>query len=228
MQLNDSTIQVLKNFAQINSNIVIDKGNVIKTIAEAKNVFASATIPDEFPARFGIYDLNEFLGVLNLVDSPNFAPAAGYATISDGSGRSKVKYYFTDPEMLTSPSREVKMPPADVSFRLDSETLSRIKSAAGALGHTEVSVTPADGVLTLTVFDSENKTSNTYSIDIPGKYDADTTFTLVFNIGNLKKLIPASYTVEISSKLISHFKSEDSDLPVEYFVALEKTSKYGE
>lgn len=228
MQLNETTVQVLKNFAQINPNIVIDRGNTIKTIAEAKNVFAFATLKDEFPSRFGIYDLNEFLGVLNLVDSPNFTPDSGFATISDGTGRSKIKYYFTDPEMLTTPSREVKMPPADVSFRLDTETLSRIKSAAGALGHNEVAITPSDGVITMTVFDSENNTGNTFSIDVPGKYDASTKFNLVFNIGNLKKLIPTTYNVEISSKLISHFKSEDTELPIEYFVALEKTSKYGE
>jgi len=228
MKLNETTLQVLKNFAQINPNIVIDQGNSIKTIAEAKNVFAFATLKDEFPSRFGIYDLNEFLGVLNLVDEPNFSPNTGFATISDSTGRSQIKYYFTDPEMLTSPSREVKMPPADVSFRLDTETLSRIKSAASALGHNEVAITPTDGVITMTVFDSENNTGNTFSIDVPGKYDTSTKFNLVFNIGNLKKLIPTTYNVEISSKLISHFKSEDTELPIEYFVALEKTSKYGE
>lgn len=228
MKLNETTLQVLKNFAQINPNIVIDQGNSIKTIAEAKNVFAFATLKDEFPSRFGIYDLNEFLGVLNLVDEPNFAPNAGFATISDSSGRSKIKYYFTDPEMLTTPSREVKMPPADVSFKLDTETLSRIKSAAGALGHDKVSIKPSDGVITLTVFDSENLTGNTFSIDVPGQYDTSAKFVLIFNIGNLKKLIPTTYNVEISSKLISHFKSEDTELPIEYFIALEKTSKYGE
>lgn len=228
MKLNETTLQVLKNFAQINPNIVIDQGNSIKTIAEAKNVFAFATLKDEFPSRFGIYDLNEFLGVLNLVDEPNFAPNVGFATISDSSGRSKIKYYFTDPEMLTTPSREVKMPPADVSFKLDTETLSRIKSAAGALGHDKVSIKPSDGVITLTVFDSENLTGNTFSIDVPGQYDTSAKFVLIFNIGNLKKLIPTTYNVEISSKLISHFKSEDTELPIEYFIALEKTSKYGE
>lgn len=228
MQLNDTTIQVLKNFAQINSNIVIDQGNTIKTVSEAKNVFATATLKDTFPSRFGIYDLNEFLGVLNLVDSPTFKPDAGFATISDGSGRSKIKYYFSDPDMLTSPTRNVIMPPADIEFRLDTETLSRIKSAASALGHSEVAITPSNGVITMTIFDKENATGNTFSIDIPGKYEAGTNFSLVFNINNLKKLIPTNYNVAISSKLISHFTSEDSDLPIEYFVALEKTSKYGD
>lgn len=228
MQLNDNTIQVLKNFAQINPNILIDKGNSIKTIAEAKNVFAKATLNDEFPSRFGIYDLNEFLSVINLVDSPDFKPEAGFATISDGSGRSKIKYYFTDPNHLTTPTRDVKMPEGDVSFRLDTETLNRLKSAAGALGHGSVSVTPSDGILVLTVFDEDNNTGNTYSIEISGKYNTSADFKFVFNIGNLKKLISTTYNVEISSSLVAHFKSEESDLSIEYFVALEKTSKYGE
>jgi len=228
MQLNDSTIQVLKNFAQINPNIVIDKGKTIKTIAEAKNVYACATISDEFQSRFGIYDLNEFLGVLNLVDQPKFVPDVGHAIISDGSGRSKIKYYFTDPEMLTTATREPKMPPADISFRLDAETLSRVKSAAGALGHNEIAISPNDGVLSITVFDSENSTSNTFSIDIPGKYPSDANFNLIYNINNLKKIIPTTYNVDISSKLISHFQSEDEGLSVQYYIALEKNSKYGE
>jgi hypothetical protein len=42
-------------------------------------------------------------------------------------------------------------------------------------------------------------------------------------IGNLK-MLPGDYTVSISSKLISHFKN--ANLPVEYWIALEKTSTF--
>ena len=71
MELNEDTLQILKNFASINSNIVFDEGSTVKTISEAKNILSEATISESFPQRFGVYDLNEFLGVLGLVDKPS-------------------------------------------------------------------------------------------------------------------------------------------------------------
>lgn len=228
MEFKESTIQVLKNFAGINPNIVINKGNVLKTMAEAKNVLATATLEDEFPSTFGIYDLNELLGVMNLIQTPNFKPDAGFATISDGSGRHKVKYYFTDPEMLTTPTREVKMPEPEITFTFDVDTLSRLKSAAGVLGHNEMAIEPSGSSLRLTVFSSENKTSNTYSIEVPGDFPAGANFKLIISIANLKKIIPTTYKVALSSKLISRFESQDPQMKVEYFIAIEKNSTYGE
>ena len=38
--ITELTMQVLKNYASINPNIVIESGNVIKTISEAKNQLA--------------------------------------------------------------------------------------------------------------------------------------------------------------------------------------------
>ena len=96
MELNEATLQILKNLASINSNIVIDEGNTIKTISEAKNILSEATIEEIIPQKFGVYDLNEFLGVLGLVDKPSLKFTENYATINDSTGRSKVKYFFSD------------------------------------------------------------------------------------------------------------------------------------
>ena len=151
MELSEKTLTILKNYAGINSNIVIDSGNDLKTISEAKNVMSSATVVENFPQSFGIYDLNEFLGVLSLVDTPNLTFNESHVLIADSSGRSKVKYFFSDPDMLTKPSKMVNMPVADVNFTLDADTLGRIKRAATALGHSEVSITGVDNVLSLSL-----------------------------------------------------------------------------
>lgn len=63
MQVSNETIEVLKNFAGINPNIVISPGQKLKTISEAKNIMAEADITEDFPLEFGIYDLHEFLSV---------------------------------------------------------------------------------------------------------------------------------------------------------------------
>lgn len=224
MELSENTLQILKNYAGINSNIVFNEGNNIQTISEAKNVLSAASTVEDFPQNFGIYDLNEFLNVLGLVDVPNLSFEKDYVLISDSSGRSKVKYFFSDPDMLTSPSKKIVMPQCEVQFTLDANTLSRIKRAAAALGHDEVSIVPGNGALTLSVVDSKNATSNTFSIDIAGDFPEDT-FNFVISISNLK-IIPGDYHVAISSKLISEFSN--NELGVSYWIALEKSSTYGE
>lgn len=224
MELKESTLSVLKNFASINPNIVIAEGNTLKTITEAKNVLAQATVEESFPKTVGIYDLSEFLGVLNLVDAPQLSFEDDYAVVTDSSGRSKVKYFFSDIEMLTTPSKSITMPSEDVKFYLDAGTLSKLKRASSTLGHTEVSVKPAgSGVIELSIVDSQNVTSNTFSIEVDGEYTEDN-FNFVLNINNMK-IIDGDYDVVISQKLISNFVNKS--VPIQYWIALEKSSTFG-
>lgn len=222
MELSDNTLQVLKNFSTINQNIMIRTGNTIKTISEARNVLATAVVDAEFPQDFGIYDLNEFIGVLGLVDTPRLKFEDEYVTVGDSTGRSKVKYFFSPEETLTTPQKDIKMPEAEVKFTLDNDTLNRLKKAASALGHGEVSITGKDGVLSLSVVESQNSTSNQYSIDIDGDF-GNATFNFILSIANLK-ILPGDYDVSISNKLISNFSHKEYNL--DYWIALEKTSNY--
>ena len=224
MVLTEKTISVLKNYATINPNIVVQPGKIVRTIATAKNVMSTATVDNEFTQAFGIYDLNEFLSVVSLVDSPRLKFEDTHVLIGDSSGRSRVKYYFSDTELLTTITKEVTMPEAEVKFRLDNNTLGKVLKAANALGHSEICVSVVDSVLNISVVDVKNTTSNLYSIDIDGEYTSDK-FKFYILKDNLK-LLPGNYTVEMSSKNISRFYNAESS--VEYFVALEKHSTFGE
>jgi len=192
-------------------------------MSEARNVLASATLDAELPQDFGIYDLNEFIGVLGLVDTPRLKFESEYVTIGDSSGRTKIKYFFSPEDTLTTPSKDVNMPDGEVKFTLDEDTLNKIKRAASILGHNELSITGKNGVLSLTVVENGNSTSNTFAIDIDGEF-GDAEFTFVLSIANLK-ILAGDYDVNISSKLISNFKHKEQ--PVQYWIALEKTSTYG-
>jgi hypothetical protein len=220
MVLTEKTLQVLKNYSNINRNILIKEGNVLKTISEALNVFASAEVDMTFPRTFGIYDLNEFLNVISLADSPRLTFENEHVLITDGTGRSKIKYFYAAQDTITCPKKDPTMPSdANISFVLDSETLSRIKRAASVLGHTELSVSVDNGLLNLSVIDSSDKTSNVFSIYVDGTF-IDSDFELVFNISNLK-MIDGDYDVKISDqRFISHFVNRDNG--VQYWVALEK------
>jgi hypothetical protein len=224
MELNENTLSVLKNFSGINPNIIIRQGRTIKTISEARNVFARASVNEDFPKDFGVYDLNEFIGVLGLVDTPQLKFEDDYVIVADSTGRSKVKYFYSAEETLTAPGKDVTMPATDVTFELTNETLNKLKRAASTLGHGEVSITNNNGVLSLSVVDSKNSTSNAFSIDVDGEFPPDATFNFIVSINNLK-ILPGDYTVGISSKLISEFKHKEMN--VQYWIALEKSSTYG-
>jgi len=224
MQLSDNTLAVLKNFASIQPNVVLQEGNVVKTIAEAKNVMAVATLDQSFDKEVGIYNLDEFLSVLGLVDSPDLNFHDDFVTVQSGTGRSQVKYFYSDPTILTSPAKDIPMPEAEVEFTLDEATFKKILRAAGALGHEKMTITSTEGGILLTVVDNTDSTSNAFEIVVPGTVESEN-FTFVMNIANLK-LIPGDYDVKVSSRLISNFKNKNAD--VEYFIALEKSSTYGE
>ena len=224
MELSENTLNVLRNFSGINQNMLIKSGTNIKTISEARNVVATADVTEEFPKDFGIYDLNEFIGVMGLVDTPSLKFDEDYVTVSDSSGRSKVKYFYAAEETLTAPTKDVTMPDADVKFTLDNSTLNKLKKAASTLGHSEVSIRAKDGVLSLSVVENQNATSNAFSIDIDGEFKQDAVFNFIISISNLK-ILPGDYEVEISSKLITQFKNKE--IPLKYWIALEKSSTYG-
>ena len=172
MQLSDSTLDILRNFSSINQNILIKGGGPIKTISEARNVVAKAEIPETFDKDFGIYDLNEFIGVTGLVNNPNLEFNNDFVIISDESGRSSVKYFYSAEETLTTPTKDVAMPEPDVKFTLDNDTLNKLKKAASTLGHKEVLIRANNGVLSLSIVENQNATSNAYSIDIDGEFKA--------------------------------------------------------
>jgi hypothetical protein len=224
MKLTESTMNVLKNFSTINENIVFEPGLEIKTISEAKNIIGKATIDNEFSSEFGIYQLPEFLNTLALCDEPTLDFEKDFVSIGDNAGVSRAKFFFSNPEVLTRPTKDIVMPSADVSFTLTAETLAKVKRAASVLGHTEVTVSVINDVLCLTVVDSANDTSNTFSVDVVGEYTS-ANFKFIWSIDNLR-IIPGDYKVELSSKLISHFANQQH--PIEYWIALEKNSKYGD
>ena len=224
MELSENTLNVLKNYSGINPNMMIRSGNTLKTISEARTVLSTAVVDANFSNDFGIYDLNEFMGVLSLVDTPRLKFEDEYVVVNDSTGRSKVKYFYSSEDTLTTPQKDITMPETNVKFVLTNDTLNRLKKAASTLGHSEISISGKDGVLSLSVVDSQNMTSNAFSIDIDGEFDNDATFNFILSTNNLK-ILPGDYNVEISKKLISQFSH--TSLDVKYWIALEKTSTFG-
>ena len=222
MKISKETLDVLKNFSAINPNLVIEQGNKLSTIAEAKNIMASCEVAETFDKDIGIYDLNEFLSALSLIEDPEFV--FGDQSVSIKSDLTSLTYRYADRSILTSPEKGVNMPEADVNVQLSAEVINHIRRAGAALNHPIVSITTNanETKLYLQVKDPSNSSSNIFQHEIDSDYDANAAFDFQFLISNLK-LIGGDYEVSVSSKLISHWKCINNS-SVEYWIALEKTS----
>ena len=220
MKLNQHTIDTLKNFAGINTNILIKEGDELSTISTMRNIFAKAKVSDSFTNQFGIYDLNEFLSAVSGFSKPELTLKDKYLTISSEGSRSKVKYYYSDPSVIVSPTKEVNMPEADVTFSLTESNYKELLKMAAILKSPDLAlIGTKGGDIILKVCDKKNDTSNSFDITVGQGATAD--YTFYFKVENMK-MLDGDYDVSVSSKSISHFKNKK--LPIEYWIALEPDS----
>ena len=222
MKLSSNTMNILKKYASINQNVVIKEGKEITTMSAMKNIVARAEVEEEFPQEVAIYDLNEFLSALSLFKSPNLEFQDTYVNITEENNpKTSLKYFYSDPSVVTTPSKMITMPSNEVTFTLESATLSNITKAAAVIGSADLVLENSNGTPSLTVKDKKNDTANSYSMGVDTKGEGK--FSFFFKLENLT-LIDGKYTVEVSSKNISHMKNEST--PIEYWIALEPESNY--
>ena len=221
--LSKKTLEILKNFSTINSNILIQPGNTISTISPVKNVMAEATVEETFDVEFGLWDLNKFLGVVSLFDSPNFMFEDNHMVISESGKGNSVRYYYSDPRLLTSPTKKINMPESVVDFEWKNNDFIDLQKASSVLQVSDISVHSEGDSLVIDVMDKSDVTTNNYSIELGNLPTSDNDFCFYFKAENLK-LLPGDYDVSISDKVISQFKNKNLDLT--YWIALESDSYY--
>jgi hypothetical protein len=219
MKLSKETVGIFKNFAGINSNLLLKQGNKVATISSQKNVMSDTVVTESFPSDFGIYDLNEFLGAMSLFDDPELDFSEKFVTIKENG--SSIKYFAADPSVLTAPQKAITFPDADIEFTLTSTMLNMIQKTASVLRATDLQIVGDSGKMSIQVGDKKNSTGNTYNAQV-GSTEKE--FKVNLKVENLK-MLPGDYLVSISSKKISRFKATSSDLV--YYVAVEADSVFG-
>jgi hypothetical protein len=223
MKLSNDTLNILKNFASINTGIVFHQGKTIKTISGNKNILAEATIAEEIPVEFGVYDLNNFLTVLSLhKEEPVIDFGEKMAVISGLSGRSKLNYRFCDPTMVVAPpAKPIAMPDAEIAFELSDSDLEWVIRSSSVLSSPNIAVVSDGSKISLQCFDATNDAASTNTLDVTdGNGDR---FKMIFKTEALK-MIPGSYDVHVSSKGVSHFRNKAKDL--QYWITTEAGSTY--
>jgi hypothetical protein len=221
MKLSEKTIDLLENFSSINQSILVKKGTKLRTISVMKNILAEAEVDENFEKDFGIYDLPQFLNGVDLMSDPDIDLSHdSYMIIREGK-TTKVKFAFADPDVIiTPPEKAIELPSKDVCFQLESVQLQKLLKASSVYQLPDLAAVGDGETITLMVRDKKNDNSNEFALTV-GK--TDKTFEFNFKIENIK-LIPGSYDVVISKKLLSKFTNSSYNL--DYFIALEPDSSY--
>ena len=219
MKLSNETVEVLKNFSTINQNILVKEGARIRTMSTMKNILGEADIAESFPKEFGIYDLNEFLGVLTLAKDPEIEfTHDSYLTIR--GGHSKVQYFFSDPSILVTPPDTFNAPETDVAFTVTKEAMAKVTKASAVMQLPDLVFTGTSQGVTMAVTDLKNTTSNQF--EESWEHTGDKAFQFNYKIENLK-MIPGNYDVDVSTTaLVSHWRFQGNE--IDYWIALEQTS----
>ena len=230
MKLSDKTRRLLTNFSSINQSILFKQGNRLRTMSVMKNILAEATIDEELPKDFGIYDLGQFLNGISLHDDPEFDfQADNYVVIREG--KMKSEFFFADPSVIvTPPEKPIELPSEDVTFELSMKQLDTLLRAAAVYQLPDLSVVGENGAVKILVRDKKNDTSNNFAITVG---ETESTFVFNFKVENIRipcdpaslKVLPHEYEVVVSQKLLSRFTSKEKDLT--YYIALEPDSTFG-
>lgn len=206
MQLTDETIEILKNFSVINQNLLIKPGSEIRTLSGMKTIFAKALINDVFPTKFAIYDLNEFLGTLSLLNTPEIEFEEHSMSISEGGH--KVEYFYCSPEIVVAPpDKDIVIEDPDAEFMLEGVVLDKILKASAVMKLKDLKI--SNQQLTLLNYNAGSSVGNKYVININmNMRDADSEFYV--KVENLK-LISTDYHVKLNNRAIS-LTSTNNDL----------------
>ena len=224
MKISNKTLDILKNFSEINQSILIKKGKKLKTVSALKNILAHADVEEDFPQDFAIYQLNEFIGVLSTMSNPDLTFHDKYVMLSQENGAC-TKYFYAEPSVVISPEKDIVMPSEEINFTLLEKQYNDLLKMSSILQLNDILVKgcPKSNGQYLAVTNKKNDTSNDYSVKV-GE-DVTEPYKMYFKTENLK-MVAGDYNVHISSKGISHFENMVTKL--DYWIALEPDSNYGE
>jgi hypothetical protein len=216
MRLSKETYAILKNFASINSNIIIKPGNTLKTKSPGGNMYVEAKVSEDFDVDVPIWDLNQFLGVASLFNNPDLEFHDTHVVITNG--RSSIEYYYAEPSLLDVPKKDIKMPKTVIKFDLEEKDLNEIYKAANILQVNDLKLVAEDGTIKIVVEDESKGSSNNFEIVIQEKYSGPD-FEGIVEVSELK-LLPGAYSVELTETILAKFNHKTLDLS--YYVAVKR------
>ena len=221
MKISENTISILRNFSDINANILFTPGKTLQTMSTMKNIMAKADVEENFESEFGVYDLPEFLRALDSFQQPvlNFNGSANLK-IKDEKSSLSARYAFADKSTLRYPTKVISMPDKTITFTLKDSDWESVKKLYTNLSLPDIAIKGENGKIKLVALDKKNSNSNESSIEVG---ETDLEFTAYIKAENMK-IIPGDYDVALSKAKIAHFINKK--VKVQYWIALEADSTF--
>lgn len=220
MHLTDTTVKVLKNFATINSGLVVKKGSVLRTISPNKALLAEATVPEKFERDFGIYDLHKTLALLSMTEKNQVEVSKEFLSFKSMGGNGTIRQRFTEASLIDSPpDKGVNIPSYDVSFDLSVDALKWILDVSSVLKCPNIVFRSSGDGLFAWAMDVKGEIVDDANILLDQKCSVN--FEAVLKIENIK-IVQDEYSVDISSRGVARLLSKTNNLT--YWMALEQSS----
>jgi hypothetical protein len=201
MKISKETLTIIKSFSYLNQNLLFKKGNVIST-KNAKNgqaintVIGRAEVTEEFPIDFAIYDLKEFLGVIDTFKDPEFIFDEEKNFVFIKEENYSIKYGFANKDSVIYPKKDsqdyTKM---FGEFFISAENLKKIKKVGMVLGVKDLVVEGGLTGISMSVCNKNQRSSNVYKVDIEKECSSD--FEFHFNIEHLANIIDTDYNCKV-------------------------------
>ena len=217
MKVSKSTLDTFKNFASINTNLLVREGQTLATVSNSMNILCRASVTESFPREFAIYDLNQFLSLLTMDENADLEFGDESVTVKTGVG--KFEFFYAEPSVIkAAPDKEIPVEEM-YSFSITKDNIQTIYRAASAISAPFLRVVGSGSEVFLSVGDPNTPKSNSFTMSLG---DSDREFDARLSIESLK-VIPDDYEVTIGNKPVMKFENDDRT----YWLALDPSSKVG-
>jgi hypothetical protein len=221
--ISKNTLAILKNFSSINSNILVKPGSLLQTKNISGSGLAQAIVPETFNVEFGIWDLNQFLGMVSCCTNPSFEFHEKHVNIKSENG-SEFTFFYSEPRLLTVPKVQPKEMKATATASIDEDRWTQIVRAASVLQVDDISFVSTEDGVTATVTDLNDPTSHKYTVHVGGENNGHK-FEVNFKISNIK-ILSGDYQLSFVEANMVVFQHTSMNLT--YWFGAESTSTYDE
>lgn len=215
MKVSKSTLDTFKNFASINTNLLIREGQVLSTVSNSMNILCRAQVTESFPREFAIYDLNQFLSLLTMDENADLNFGDESVTVQTIAG--KFEFYYAEPSVIkAAPDKEIQVESL-YEFNLTKENIQTIYRAASAISAPFLRVVGDGQQVLMSVGDPNTPKSNSFTTILG---DSSLEFDARLSIESLK-IIPDSYVATVGKAPVIMFANDERT----YWLALDPSSK---
>ena len=222
--VSDTTQKILRNFAAFNAQLLLTAGQKQHTHLKSKSVLVSAELPEAWPEQTGIYNMNEFLGVMSTFSKPSVTFDGEKLSLFDPANPDlSIDYPMADPTVIGATAQgDFPHDNAKAEFTFTADEFSSLKKTASLMGLLVISITVKKGAVTLAATGETGTKAWKRTIPADRVKVTDETFekTAKFSIEHIVLMEQGDYTISISDWAYGYFAHKT--LPLAYYIAQQK------